>query len=94
MSLDPSLRQVIEDAVRKIVRQEYERIIPELREGQAYFTMREAATRYRIGYDTIRHMVATEKVRVVRRERGRGGRTQVLIVASDIEEKLGPGAGL
>ncbi len=78
-----------EKAFRRLIREEFERIVPELRHGQAYLTVRETATRYRLGYDTVKEKIERGELLTVKRPYGR--KRQLLVVAADAESKLGPG---
>lgn len=80
-----------EELLRRVLRQEIERLLPELRAAPAYLTLRECAQRYRLGYGTIQEKVRSGALLTVTREMGRNGRPQRLIVALDAEAKLGPG---
>ncbi len=77
--------------LRSIIREEFERLVPQLRGAPSYLTVRQCATRFRIGYDKIRAMVRDGKLAVVQRPWGDSGKTLTLIIASDAESKLGPG---
>jgi excisionase family DNA binding protein len=80
-------------AIRRILREELDRVAHELAsQGPAYLTVREAAKRYRISYDTVRAMIDEGKLSVVKRLHGRGGREQWMVLKSDAELKLAPGA--
>ncbi len=79
------------EQIRQVIREEFERIVPELRHGQAYLTLRETAQRYRLGYSTVKDKVENGELLIVRRALGRNGRCQILVVAMDAEQKLGPG---
>lgn len=80
-------------AIRRILREELDRVAHELAsQGPAYLTVREAAKRYRVSYDTVRDMIDNGKLAVVKRLHGRGGREQWMVLASDADLKLAPGA--
>lgn len=81
----------VAEVIRRIIREEFERIVPQLRSTPSYLTVRQCATRYRLGYSTVRDKVANGELAVVQRPWGASGMTLTLIVASDAEAKLGPG---
>jgi excisionase family DNA binding protein len=80
-------------AIRRILREELDRVAHELAsQGPAYLTVREAAKRYRVSYDTVRDKIDAGELSVVKRLHGRGGREQWMVLASDAAAKLAPGS--
>ncbi len=78
-------------AVRQVLREELERVMPELRKGPAFLSLRETAAKYRIGYGTLQRMVRDGKLELVTRGTARNGRPLRLVPAHVAESILGSG---
>ena len=89
MSADPE--QALEELLRRIVREEFERLVPAMKAEPVYLTTRQCATRFRKGYDRVREMVKKGELETVRRPWGNGPKMLTLIVATSAEKLLGPG---
>jgi excisionase family DNA binding protein len=77
------------EALRRVIREEIGRAIREMATVEpAYLRVREAAKRYRVSYDTVRALIESGGLSVVKRPYGRGGRFQYMILASDAALKL------
>lgn len=79
-----------DDWIRQIIREEFERIVPQLRSAPVFLTMRQCATRFRVGMDRVRVMIASGELACTKRAWGKSGRFITLINAVDAESKLGP----
>ncbi len=77
--------------VRRVLREELEALLPHLKAGPALLTIRECATRYRRGYDTVARMARRGELMAVERPVA-GKPPHLMIVAADAERKLGGGA--
>lgn len=86
-----SLDSHTEAALRRVVREEFSKLLPELRGVPAYFTVRECARRFRIGYHTVRADVGSGRLATVKRGSGVGRKGTILIVSASAESLYGPG---